>query len=76
VNRSQHVGNAVSDYREFRPPVALAEHWVCFWTQTIRSRVEFAQRVLPDGCVDILLMNDLPMVVGPWTEPRMSAVDA
>ena len=61
--------DAVSDYREFRPPLALAEYLLCFWTQTIRSPVEFAQRVLPDGCVDILLMNDFPMVVGPWTEP-------
>jgi hypothetical protein len=61
--------DADSEYREFRPPLALAEYLLCFWTQTIRSPVEFAQRVLPDGCVDILLMNELPIVVGPWTEP-------
>jgi AraC-like DNA-binding protein len=67
--RNQHVGIAVSDYREFRPALGLAEYLLCFWTQTIRSPVEFAQRVLPDGCVDILLINEVPIVVGPWTEP-------
>ncbi len=46
----------------------VAEHLLCFWTQTISSPVEFAQRVLPDCCADILLMNEIPMVVGPWTE--------
>jgi AraC-like DNA-binding protein len=62
------VAVAVSDYREFPPPRALAEYFVCFWTQTIHSPVGFAQRVLPDCCVDILLLNDAPIVVGPWTE--------
>ena len=59
---------AASDYREFPPPPALAEYFLCFWTQTIHSPVEFAQRVLPDCCVDILLLNDAPIVVGPWTK--------
>jgi AraC-like DNA-binding protein len=58
-----------SIYREFRPPPALAEHVLCFWTQTISASSEFIQRVLPDCCVDILLLNALPMVIGPWTEP-------
>lgn len=31
--------------------------------------MEFAQRVLPDGCVDVLLMNEIPIVIGPWTRP-------
>jgi hypothetical protein len=46
----------------------LQNTWFASGRRTIRSPIEFAQRVLPDGCVDILLMNDLPMV-GPWTEP-------
>lgn len=69
MNRNEHAASAGSDYHEFRPPGALAEYMLCFWTQTIRSRVAFAQRVVPDGCVDILLMNEVPMVIGPWTEP-------
>lgn len=58
-----------SEYREFRPPASLAEHVLCFWTQVIHSRTEFPQRVLPDCCVDLILINDVPTVVGPWTEP-------
>jgi hypothetical protein len=63
------MGNAISDYREFRPPAALAEYLLCFWTQTIHPFSEFTQRVLSDCCVDILLMNGVPVVIGPWTEP-------
>ena len=63
---SKHVDGAVSDYREFRPTQALAEYLLCFWSQTIRSPVEFEQRVVPDCCVDILLRDDVPMVFGPW----------
>jgi len=69
VNRDQDMGLAISDYREFRPPPALADYLLCFWTQTIHVSSGFKQRVLPDCCVDILLMNGLPMVIGPWTEP-------
>jgi AraC-like DNA-binding protein len=74
VNHNQHAGIAVSDYREFLPPPALAEYLVCLWTQTVPSPVEFAQRVVPDGCVDILLMNEVPMVVGPWIEPFVASL--
>lgn len=31
---------------------------------------EYAHRVLPDACVDIVFVNDdPPVVVGPWTDP-------
>jgi AraC-like DNA-binding protein len=64
-------GRPVSDYREFSAPLPLTEYLVCLWTQTIASSSSpFAQRVLPDGCVDIVNINDeTPMVIGPWTEP-------
>ena len=65
----EHAGSNVSDYREYRPPLPLAEHFLCFWTQTVSSQAEFPQRVLPDCCVDIVLINGRPMVIGPWTEP-------
>jgi len=56
----------------------LTRHLVCLWTQKILgSRDEFAQRVLPDGCVDIVLINDeTPMVIGPWTEPFVARLAA
>ena len=68
------MGVAISDYREFRPPPALAEYLLCFWTQTIHPPAEFTQRVLPDCCVDIILMNGVPMVIGPWTEPFVTTL--
>jgi len=61
---------AVSDYREFPVPARLADHFLCFWTQVILSSREYAHRVLPDGCIDIVFINDEgPIVVGPWTDP-------
>lgn len=70
-----HVANtkaaATSDYREYAPLSPLADHLVCFWTQSITGcRSEYAQRVLPDGCIDIVFINDeAPTVVGPWVKP-------
>src|SRR5580698_5741535 len=60
----------VSDYREYLPPVALREHVLCLWTQSIRdSRTVYAHRVLPDACVDLVFFQGQPpAVVGPWTE--------
>jgi hypothetical protein len=58
-----------SDYREFLPPVALREHVLCLWTQSIqRSRAVYAHRVLPDACVDIVFMQgqgQAPAIIGP-----------
>jgi AraC-like DNA-binding protein len=60
----------VSDYREYLPPVALREHVLCFWTQSIRSsQLIYTHRVLPDACVDLVFFQGQPpAVVGPWTE--------
>lgn len=69
MNRNQDIGDAISSYREFRPPPALAEFLLCFWTQTISPSSGFTQRVLPDCCTDIVFRNGLPIVVGPGTEP-------
>jgi len=63
-----------SDYREFLPPPALTEFLVCFWTQNINSSSGYLQRVLPDGCVDMTVMNDVPMVIGPWTESFVASL--
>ena len=71
MSRNPYRSAIVSDYREFPPPVALREHVMCLWTQSIaRSPAEQAHRVLPDACIDIVFINhDAPIVVGPWTEP-------
>jgi AraC-like DNA-binding protein len=71
MNPETHSDRVVSSYREFPPPIALQEHVLCLWTQSIAgSPGEHAHRVLPDGCIDIVFINhDAPIVVGPWTEP-------
>ncbi len=67
VHHDASADTALSDYREFPPPAPLAGYLLCLWTQTILgSRGEFAQRVLPDACIDLVLINDeAPMVIGP-----------
>ena len=70
MNRETHPDRNVSSYCEFPPPVALQEHVLCLWTQSILcSPGEYVHRVLPDGCIDIVVINhEAPIVVGPWTE--------
>ncbi len=71
MNHSASTRAAESDYREYAPPRSLADHFLCLWTQSITGcHSEYAQRVLPDGCIDIVFINDEPpMVVGPWVKP-------
>jgi len=65
-----HQQAASSYYREFPVPAQLASHFLCFWTQMIVGSGEYPHRVLPDGCVDIVFINEEPpIVVGPWTDP-------
>jgi AraC-like DNA-binding protein len=68
----------LSEYREFPAPAPLASHFLCFWTQTIiGSRGAYEHRVLPDACIDIVLINDEPpLVVGPWTVPFVARLAA
>jgi AraC-like DNA-binding protein len=68
MNHTANTGEAGSDYREYAPPRSLADHFLCFWTQSITGcQGEYAQRVLPDGCIDMIFINEeAPIVVGPW----------
>jgi AraC-like DNA-binding protein len=63
--------DTLSQYREFMAPPQLAAHFLCFWTQTIiGTQGAYEHRVLPDACVDIVLINDeTPLVFGPWIVP-------
>src|SRR5215468_10290439 len=70
MNVDAHKRPFLSDYREFPVPVSLGDHFLCLWTQAIPDWPQYAHRVLPDGCVDIVFINDEPpIVVGPWTGP-------
>ncbi len=59
----------VSGYREFRPAPVLAKHVLCSWSQVIGDgQSAYPQRVLPDGCADIVWIGEAPPVVaGPAT---------
>jgi hypothetical protein len=73
-HHTQNTRVSASDYREYAPPRSLADHFLCFWTQSITGdRGEYALRVLPDGCIDIVFINDeAPLVIGPWVKPFVS----
>lgn len=75
---SANTEAARSDYQEYVPPRSLADHFLCLWTQTITGgHTEYAQRVLPDGCIDIVFINDeAPVVVGPWVKPFVARFPA
>jgi AraC-like DNA-binding protein len=67
--RIDHAATPGSSYREYRPAPALARHLLCFWSQVIGDgRLAHPQRVLPDGCIDIVWIGEAaPMVAGPAT---------
>jgi len=73
MSSGQNSQPPVSDYREFPVPPELLSYFLCFWTQTILGGSQrYVHRVLPDGCVDIVFINnEPPVVVGPWTGPLL-----
>ena len=57
-------------YQEWEPPPDLARHVACTWAGRMGPRGEtYVQRVLPDGCVDILWDGSHLVVAGPDTGP-------
>jgi AraC-like DNA-binding protein len=63
-------------YREFAPPPHLRKRIVCFWRHGATSLPTTA-RVIPDGCVDIVWVNDqAPHVAGPMTRPVLYSIDS
>jgi hypothetical protein len=56
-------------YRESRPPLGLEPVIACLWeTMPAQARL---QRVLPDGCVDLIWLADRELVIaGADTGPR------
>jgi AraC-like DNA-binding protein len=74
MSSADYAPRILSEYREFLAPAPLADRFLCFWTQTITgSQGLHEQRVLPDACIDIVLINDEPPVLaGPWTVPFLS----
>src|SRR3954468_2122841 len=62
-------------YREFAPPPHLSKHVVCFWRHGA-TLLPTTARVIPDGCVDIVWVNDeAPHVAGPMTRPVLYLIE-
>src|SRR5215207_11309031 len=63
-------------YREIAPPRHLRKHVVCFWRHGPTS-MPTTVRVIPDGCIDIVWVNDqAPHVAGPMTKPVLYSIDS
>jgi AraC-like DNA-binding protein len=54
-------------YREYRPPAGLEPVVACVWESDVL--VDGTQRVIPDGCVDLVWVGDGVLVVGADTGP-------
>jgi AraC-like DNA-binding protein len=63
-------------YAELPPPLELASHACCVWTQAA-GPAGHVQRVLPDGCADIVWMAGGQLVVaGPATGHVLAEIPA
>jgi methylphosphotriester-DNA--protein-cysteine methyltransferase len=59
----------VGVYREYRPPVGLDAVVACVWER--QPAEDRAQRVVPDGCVDLIWLAERELVIaGADTGPR------
>lgn len=56
-------------YREYRPPAGLEPVVACVWESDVL--IDGTQRVIPDGCVDLVWLGDQLVVVGADTGPVM-----
>lgn len=55
------------EYREYPPPPALRGLAPCAWRATVRGGSQHVQRVVPDGCMDLIWTGTELMVAGPDT---------
>ena len=68
----RRVLNESDMYRELPPPPPIAAHVMCLWTREGPA----AERVLPDGCADIVWTGEQLLVAGPATRPVVPEVPA
>lgn len=62
-------------YREYGPPVGVASVAACVWEQ--EPTEEWAQRVVPDGCVDVIWFAERDLIIaGADTGPRTVVLPA
>jgi hypothetical protein len=59
----------LSAYREYRPPVGVEPVVACLWEH--EPAEDRAQRVVPDGCMDVIWLAERDLVIaGADTVPR------
>jgi AraC-like DNA-binding protein len=74
LNGSVAEAKPTSVYAELRPPPQLASHACCVWMQAAGPSGH-VQRVLPDGCADIVWMAGGQLVVaGPATRHVLAEI--
>jgi hypothetical protein len=60
------MGCPTSHYFELSPRRSLGPYVVCNWEHIFEGDCTHSFKVLPDGCLDIILVGDKPpLVVGP-----------
>lgn len=61
----------MSNYRELPPPPELVTHLTCVWhSRTDADGKGVQNRIVPDGCIDIVWIGDAPpKIAGPATIP-------
>ena len=62
------------EYREAPPARALQDRVACVWVQRVGPTEEHEQRVLPDGCVDLIWHEGRLHVAGPDTGPFLATL--
>lgn len=69
---------STSTYHEYSPGLELRAWVVCLWTQSIGQEGDgYVQRIVPDGCVDVVWIGDRPaQVFGPMTRPVLYPLEA
>jgi AraC-like DNA-binding protein len=64
------------EYREAPPVRALQDRVACVWIQRVGPTEVHEQRVVPDGCVDLIWHRDRLHVAGPDTGPLLAPIAA
>jgi AraC-like DNA-binding protein len=63
-------------YWERPPPAALRRHVACMWASRVTPGTEpFVQRVVPDGCMDIIWLDGWLHVAGPDTRALLAPLE-
>lgn len=62
------------EYREAPPVRALQDRVACVWVQRVDSTEMHEQRIVPDGCVDLIWHQGRLHVAGPDTGPLLATI--